>query len=73
MKVIGNTVETKQNDNRDLYMLRYENPERSLLRLYSGLIMHTDDRDFAFNSDMTRIVGDSEDYEEEEQEDESEE
>lgn len=72
MKVIGNTVETKQNDNRDLYMLRYENPERSLLRLYSGLIMHTDDRDFAFNSDMTRIVGESDD-EEEEQEDESEE
>lgn len=71
MKVIGNTVETKQNDNRDLYMLRYENPERSLLRLYSGLIMHTDDRDFAFNSDMTRIVGELE--EEDEAEEESEE
>ena len=63
MKVIGNTKKKKKND--DLYMLRYENPERSLLRLYSGLIMHTDDRDFAFNSDMTRIIGESEEEEEE--------
>ena len=32
--------------------------------------MHTDDRDFAFNSDMTRIVGESEEEEEAEEENE---